>query len=117
MVTARTLILGLSLLTASPLSAEERLTLHAPGAAFEPAILRMRASVQPDPGNRAIEITADSDAFYRSSWIPLDGDRAPRTIAVEFRNLPAGHYQLSAVLIRADGERTKVQRDFIVTER
>jgi hypothetical protein len=50
-------------------------------------------------------VIADSAEFYRSSTITLEGDRAPKTMMVEFRSLPPGDYEVTAVLIGMDGHR------------
>jgi hypothetical protein len=71
-----------------------------------PADLIIQTSIEPDARNRAVEIVADSDAFYRSSAIPLEGSRAPKTTTVTFHGVPAGEYELTAVLIGEQG-RTK----------
>lgn len=117
MINARTSVCALMLISAAPLQirAGERLTLHvSPAVSFAPANLTVRTTVTTDPDNRAIEIVAESLDFYRSSEIPLDGDRAPRTFVLEFRSLPGGMYRVTAVLIGASGERTRAHRDIIV---
>lgn len=55
-------------------------------------------------GNRAIAIVAESDDFYRSSEIQLDGDHAPRTSTFEFRSLSSGTCQVKATLTGTGGE-------------
>jgi hypothetical protein len=57
-----------------------------------------------------MEVVADSDGFYRSSAIQLDGDRAPKTTTFEFRSLPSGEYDVTAVVIGADGQRRALAR-------
>jgi len=80
--------------------AVERLKLNvSPSVAFAPANLVVRTSIEPDAQNRAVEVAAESSAFYRSSAIQLDGDRAARTHTFELRNLPAGVYEVSATLM------------------
>ena len=74
-----------------------------PSIAFAPADLMVQARVEAAADNRALEVIADSGHFYRSSEIHLDGEHAPRTILVEFRSLPAGHYDIRAVLKGQDG--------------
>ena len=69
-----------------------------PAFSFAPANLVIRASVEPDAQNRSIEVIADSEQFYRSSLIQLEGDRAPKTMMFEFRSLPPGDYQLTATV-------------------
>jgi hypothetical protein len=105
--------LGFLLLAASPLGAGERLALHvSPNICFAPADLVVRATVESDAGNRAIEVVADSGEFFRASEIQLDGDKAPHTTTIEFRNLPSGAYEVKATLIGANGRtRALVRQD------
>jgi len=103
----RATILGVLLcVTAMPAGAgeRERLTLRvSPAVAFAPANLVVRATVASDAENRTVEIVAESEDFYRSSEIQLDGDRAPRTSMFEFRSLPSGTYEVKAVLRGSTG--------------
>ena len=90
---------------ASPTGAGERMILKVtPAVAFAPANLVVRAVVEADVDNRAIAVVAESDDFYRSSEIQLDGDHAPRTNTFEFRSLPPGHYSVKAVLMGRSSE-------------
>ena len=76
-------LFALSLLFPATLtgSAGERLTVAvSPLQSFAPSNLIVRVGVAPDDANRALEITADSGEYYRSSRIQLDGKDAPRTI-------------------------------------
>ena len=79
-----------------------------PAFAFAPANLVIRTSLEPDAQNRSMEVIADSADFYRSSTIPLEGDRAPKTMMVEFRSLPPGDYDVIAMLIGVDGRRRAI---------
>ena len=76
---------------------------------FAPATLRVRVRVEPNANNRALAIVADSDAYYRSSVIELEGDASPRTFWMDFRQVPAGQYRISAVLRDGAGRDTAVQ--------
>ena len=75
-----------------------------PAVAFAPATLIVRARIEADSRNRAVEIVAESPSFYRSSEIQLDGDRAARTNTFEFRAVPPGTYDVKATLIDASGQ-------------
>ena len=66
----------------------------APYLAFAPADLRVRVDVARSAQNRSLLVVADSDDFYRSSEVPLDGEAAPQTIVVQFRSLPGGEYSV-----------------------
>jgi hypothetical protein len=104
----RSALLGIVMLaTAVPLGAGEpdRLTLKVtPCIAFAPANLTVRTTIVADPGNRAVEIVAESQTFYRSSQIDLEGEKAPRTYTFELRSLPPGAYEVRANVLGADGQ-------------
>jgi hypothetical protein len=83
----------------------ERLAIRvSPAVAFAPANLVVRATIPLHADNRAVEIIAESEDFYRSSEVTLEGDRAPRTSTFEFRSLPPGSYEVRAVLRGNGGE-------------
>jgi hypothetical protein len=110
-MSVRTWIFGMALMTTTVVGAKEPLSIRvSPAISFAPANLVIRTSVEPDASNRAMEVVADSDGFYRSSAIELDGDRAPKTTTFEFRSLPPGAYEVTAVLIGADGQRRALAR-------
>jgi len=100
-----------ALLLTVPASASEKLSMRvSPSVAFAPSNLVVRAIVSQDAANRAIAVIAESADFYRSSEMQLDGDKAPRTSVFEFRSLPSGSYQVSAVLIGPKGEQRALAR-------
>ena len=101
----RVVMLGVVIASAaSPIRANDRLALRvSPTVSFAPANLVVRATVEANRDNRSIEIVAESDDFYRSSQMQLDGDRAPRTTLFEFRSLPTGYYQVRATLRGVSG--------------
>ena len=63
-----------------------------------PAYVVVRATIEHDARNRAIQISAESADFYRSSEMSLEGEKAPRVSQFEFPNLPSGVYEVRAVL-------------------
>ena len=96
------LLAGL-LLTASPLGAGERLEMRVtPAVSYPPANVLIRTTIEADPENRVMKISAESEDFYRASAIQLDGDQAPRTAQVMFRALPAGIYSVRVELLDKD---------------
>ena len=101
----RVALLGvLTIVAAVPLGAGERMTMKvSPAVAFAPANLIVRAMIVADADNRAVEIVAESNDFYRSSQIQLEGEKAARTSMFEFRSLPPGTYEVRANLLGADG--------------
>lgn len=114
---SRVVLLGALLLTSIlPAGASQHLTLKvSPSVSFAPANLVVRAMVETDVHNRAVEIVAESDDFYRSSEIQLDGDKAPRTTTFEFRSLPPGAYEVKATLFGEGGStRASVRQQITV---
>lgn len=105
-----------TLLPVAPgLSAGERLTMTvSPAHSFAPANLRVYVRVEPNANNRALEIVAESDGFYRSSFVALDGERAPRTVLLEFRSLPSGDYEIRGVLADATGHERAHEREHVM---
>jgi len=98
-------ILILSVTLPAGAGERDRMTLKvSPSVAFAPANLVVRARVEADADNRAIAIVAESEDFYRSSEVQLDGERAPRTNTFEFRSLPPGTYEVKATLLGHGGE-------------
>ena len=61
-----------------------------------PATVPITIAVEPAANNRVLVVEADSDDYYRSSSIELDGDKEKRLHSVELRSLPAGEYVVRA---------------------
>jgi hypothetical protein len=98
------LCVGMAALATVPGGAQAHVDMRvSPAFAMEPALLKIQYVVEPHSDNRVIVITVESGEFFRSSEVHLDGDHAPRTSLIEYRNVPAGVYQISAVLAGSDG--------------
>jgi hypothetical protein len=108
----RASLFGILMLTMSlPTGAGERITMKvSPAVAFAPANLVVRAMIEADAQNRAVQIVAESVDFYRSSEVQLEGDKAARTSMIEFRNLPPGAYEVRALLFGSDGRQRAFAR-------
>jgi hypothetical protein len=74
-----------------------------PQAAASPATIRVTAEVVPDEDNRELRLVVDATAFYSSSTVMLDGGEAPRTHSTVLKGLPAGTYEVRAVVVKSDG--------------
>jgi hypothetical protein len=111
-----TAVIGLLAASAPALNAGSRLTLNvSPAIGMAPAFVVATITVERDTDNRAVEVAAESGSFFRSSSITLDGDRAPRTSQVTWRDMPGGEYRVIAVLYGTDGHRASVQRSVLIT--
>ena len=89
----------LVILTAAGVGANDKLALRvSPAVAFAPATLRVQTTIEASAANRSVEIIAESEEFYRSSEMQLDGEAAPRTTYFQFRSLPSGQYSVRAIL-------------------
>jgi hypothetical protein len=113
---ARTMLyaMGLFTLTVAPttsVAAKQPLSIRvSPAVAFAPANLIIQTRIDPDSCNRALEVVAESEDFYRASMVQLEGDRAPKTTLFEFRSLPPGEYEVRASVIGADGQAKAITR-------
>lgn len=64
-----------------------------------PATVQMTVAVEPDPANRVLRIQADGDGEFHSTEVELTGETEKRLHLVEFKNLPAGNYELRAEVL------------------
>jgi hypothetical protein len=101
----RVMLCGILMAGSMTLSGSEPLKIRvSPSVSFAPAFVRVQATIAIDADNRAVEITADSGDFYRSSRIQVEGDRAARTNIFDFPGLPSGEYEVTATLFGSDGQ-------------
>jgi len=75
-----------------------------PTLTTQPAVIRVRLSVEPSDDNRSMEVTAESADYFRSSEVEMDGASASRVTQIEYRGLPAGDYVVRGVLNGRDGK-------------
>jgi hypothetical protein len=100
------LALGFVLSLARPATPDSSLSVRlTPRVMMAPGFLTVRAMIAAHTDNRAVEVVAESPTFFRSSVVPLDGDRAPRVNEVVFRSLPEGRYEVTVALIGSAGRR------------
>jgi hypothetical protein len=85
-----------------------------PKISFEPAAVRVTASVEPAANNRRLVVEADSGMHFTASELPLDGAQAARTTYVWLKNLPAGQYELRVRVEQGYGPDLVEKRGFEV---
>ncbi len=97
------------------LNSHELLTLQiTPLVAPAPGVISIRAAIDVSDENRGLEVTAQSGGFSQSSAIELDGRLAPRINVFQFAHLPAGEYDVSAVLLGTAGVRATTARRVLI---
>jgi hypothetical protein len=95
--------------------ASDKLALRVtPNVSSAPSTVIVKATVARNSDNRWLLIEADSGAFFRSSEIQLDGDKAPLVTEFRLPNLPGGEYTVVAILRNSMGEQTIVRRTALV---
>ena len=94
-VTTGFIVLGALTVPLSP--AKEIVEIKVHGYYFAaPATVPMTIAVEPGEENRVLVVEVDSDSYFRSSGVELDGEKEKRLHSLEFRSLPAGEYTLRA---------------------
>jgi hypothetical protein len=115
----RVALFGCALLAVSigSLGAADKMTMDvSPEVSFAPGRIVVRATIEKDAANRAVQIVAESPDYYRSSTIHLEGEQAVRTTEVQFGGLPRGNYNVSARLLgQGDEVLAWIDRAVIVT--
>ena len=79
-----------------------------------PGYLRSVIRVAPSADNRTLRVTIDSEDYFRSSEIQLDGASAPMSHFIDWKQVPPGTYELTATLIGPAGTRAERQTNFRV---
>jgi hypothetical protein len=101
-------------LTAMSAGAGEQLRLAvSPAQSFAPTNLRIQVRMVRHAENRTLTIAAESEDFYRSSQIPLEGEHAPATIMFEFPGLPGGDYVVFGVLTDSVGRQRAIAEQHV----
>jgi hypothetical protein len=85
-----------------------------PGVGFGPLDIVVQLTVERDERNRSVQVELESDTFFTSSSWELDGEYAPRTKDLRFRQLPPGEYDIRVTLKGEAGTRAVITRQFAV---
>jgi hypothetical protein len=102
------------LLTATSAGADRGIAIRAwPAFSTEPANVLVQVDVERHADNRLLIMRADSGEFFSSSQRELKGEDGPRTSAFPCRELPAGNYEIEAVVFGRDGRRRSTAHKFI----
>jgi len=111
-----TLTLAVMTLAVSGSDAREVVQIRLRGHFFaEPATVQITVAIEPASNQRLLRVSADGASYYRASEVTLDGERDKRLHVVEFRNLPAGDYMLTAEVMSSDAILGKATQGLVVT--
>jgi hypothetical protein len=117
-VKARIIALTVALVTTAALrgAATDVVEIRLRGHYFtEPATVRITVAVEPDEANRTLRIEADGERMYRSTEVELAGVADKRLHTIEFKNLPAGEYELRAEVLSKTDVRGMATQGLTVT--
>jgi hypothetical protein len=85
---------------AASFAAHDELSVRLPSVVTRSAsLVRAQVWIPRDSDNRVLRITLDSGAFYRSSDVPLEGDRAAQSHTLVWHALPPGAYEVTIQLV------------------
>jgi hypothetical protein len=85
------------------LSAEDEVSITVrPAVAMESGDARLKVFVARNAMNRVLKWEIDGANYYRSSTVQLDGASSPRRYIFLVRDLPAGEFEIRALVRRAD---------------
>ncbi len=102
---AAVILAALGLAATSPLRAGEPLTMRvSPTVAMAPATLIITTRAEPDAANRVLQIQVESQNYYRSSLIEVDGEEAAASRTVNYDGVPGGTYEIRATLFGQAGK-------------
>jgi hypothetical protein len=111
-----TVVCGTLLALSVPVfAADDELTVRLPSFMTHSASsLRAQIWIPRDSDNRVLRITLDSGAFYRSSDVPLEGDRAPQSHTLVWHALPPGSYEVTVQLVGTTRVKQVLRRELHV---
>ena len=74
-----------------------------PAMGYGPTNLSVYVSMERHADNRLLRVVAESDEFSEGSERQLEGEDGPRVATFVFRHVPAGNYEIRAMVMGADG--------------
>jgi hypothetical protein len=95
----RMAVVGLMLFLAVPLvTANDFLQLHVSPVLSERGDMLVQVLVTRDAENQWMKVTAESEVYYSSSEMELEGEYSPRVKVIRFRGVPAGWYEVTGTV-------------------
>jgi len=84
--------------------------------ALSPAVVRSLVRVAPHADNRTLRVVIDSENYYRSSDVQLDGEHAAQSHFFSWAALLPGAYEVTVTVLGPDGPRAAKTLPFDVLE-
>ena len=105
----RLILCGAMLVSAVALDASQQVRVRvSPQISMAPADVIVYVTVERSADNRMLRVSAQSEDFFRSSEVPLEGEGSARISILRFRELPSGEYDVTADVIGSTGQRRGV---------
>ncbi len=99
--------IGLAAFLEAPTFANQPIAVRVtPHISLAPATVNIDLIVERSSDNRALQVSVESENYYRSSLVQLDGDDAPRVTTMRYGSVPEGSYEVKATLL-GPGEKTR----------
>src|SRR5262245_53999969 len=96
------IFLGVSLVALLPLStllrANDFVQLHVSPVLTDRGDMLVQVLVTRDSENQWMKVTAESETYYSSSEMELEGEYSPRVKVIRFRGVPAGWYEVTGTV-------------------
>src|SRR5689334_7675683 len=95
---------GFLLMALSAGAAQQQIKVSvSPPMGYGPTNLSVYVSMERHADNRLLRVVAESDEFSEGSERQLEGEDGPRVATFVFRHVPAGNYEIRAMVMGADG--------------
>ena len=105
----RMILCGAMLVSAAALDASQQVRVRvSPQNSMAPADVVVYVTVERSADNRLLRVSAESEDFFRSSEVSLEGEGSARNSILRFRELPSGEYDVTADVIGSTGQRLGV---------
>ena len=90
---------------ANDLGAADRVHIRVwPATSMAPTSFTVRVFIERHAANRWIKVSVESAAYFGSSEGQLEGERSSRLRLVQFRDVPAGAYEVKAAVLDQHGD-------------
>lgn len=97
-------VLGLLSIGATPNDPPALQLFVSPRIGHAPGSIHAKVIIERDARNRALRIVVDGDHYTQSGTKDVDGDQAQRVWDFWWHDLPCGHYQITAQMLRPSTE-------------